>query len=210
MDVALRTGHNDIVSRRCQTEMFGKLDVVKQWRGRRTASVSAATPWGESHIIVFCGSGERVHGLKGTGGGRTIVPSKILAYHTITDTWIDVGDLPENIEATTALSCRDKLLISGGRSPEELCVTELLWGKPRPFAVSFGLLGYAALGVYLVVLMLVGFYFTRREKTSNDFLLGGRRIPWWAAGLSLLATEASSIGFMATPAKAYPCAIVVS
>src|SRR5690606_30918590 len=47
------------------------------------------------------------------------------------------------------------------------------------------------------------FYFAKNGKNTDDFFLGGKRIPWWAAGLSLMATQVSAIGFMATPAKTF-------
>ncbi|MBN1590618.1 MAG: sodium:solute symporter, partial [Pirellulales bacterium] len=75
--------------------------------------------------------------------------------------------------------------------------------QAAPFEARFGVLDYVALVGYLAVLVLIGLYFTRREESSGDFFLGGRRIPWWAAGLSLLATQVSSIGFMAVPAKSF-------
>ncbi len=67
----------------------------------------------------------------------------------------------------------------------------------------FGALATGTLIIYMALLVAIGFYFSRREKTSGDFFLGGRRIPWWAAGLSLMATQVSSIGFMTIPAKSY-------
>ena len=66
-----------------------------------------------------------------------------------------------------------------------------------------GALDFGTLALYLAILVAVGFYFSRRENSTAQFFLGGRRIPWWAAGLSLLATQVSSIGFMAIPAKSY-------
>ena len=59
------------------------------------------------------------------------------------------------------------------------------------------------LAVYLLALVGMGVYFSRREKTTDDFFLGGQRIPWWAAGLSIFGTQLSAITFMAIPAKAY-------
>jgi len=49
----------------------------------------------------------------------------------------------------------------------------------------------------------MGIYFSRREKSTDDFFLGGRRVPWWAAGLSIFGTQLSAITYMAIPAKAY-------
>lgn len=64
-------------------------------------------------------------------------------------------------------------------------------------------MNYVTLGIYLVLTLVVGLYFTGREKTTDDFFLGGRRVPWWAAGLSIFGTQLSAITFMAIPAKAY-------
>jgi SSS family transporter len=70
-------------------------------------------------------------------------------------------------------------------------------------AQSFGKLNYAVVGAYLAVLVAMGFYFARREKTTDDFFLAGKRIPWWAAGLSIFGTQLSAITYLAMPARAY-------
>ena len=47
---------------------------------------------------------------------------------------------------------------------------------------------------------------TRRGKDAhniNDYLLAGRSMPWWAAGLSVMATQASAITFIGTTGIAY-------
>jgi SSS family transporter len=40
-------------------------------------------------------------------------------------------------------------------------------------------------------------------KTTGDFFLGGQKIPWWAAGLSIFGSKLSALTFIAIPAKAY-------
>ncbi len=57
--------------------------------------------------------------------------------------------------------------------------------------------------VLLVLLIFVGIYFGREEKSTADFFLGGRKIPWWAACLSFVATEISAITLISVPAIAY-------
>ena len=52
-------------------------------------------------------------------------------------------------------------------------------------------------------LTLIGWYFSRKQKTSDDYFKGGGRIPWFVAGLSIFGTALSAITFMAIPAKAY-------
>jgi len=62
---------------------------------------------------------------------------------------------------------------------------------------------YSVLGLLLVLLMVVGFYFGREEKSTHDFFLGGRKIPGWAACLSFVATEISAVTLISVPAIAY-------
>ena len=62
---------------------------------------------------------------------------------------------------------------------------------------------YAVLILLLALLIVVGLYFGREEKSTNDFFLGGRKIPWWAACLSFVATEISAVTIISVPAIAY-------
>ena len=66
-----------------------------------------------------------------------------------------------------------------------------------------GWINWIVLGGYLALLIGVGIYFTKREKSTEDFFLAGRRIPWWAAGLSIFGTQLSAITYLAMPARAY-------
>ena len=68
---------------------------------------------------------------------------------------------------------------------------------------GFGAANWAVLAAYLLVLVGMGAYFSRREKSTEDFFLAGRRIPWWAAGLSIVGTGLSAMTFMSVPAFAY-------
>ena len=62
---------------------------------------------------------------------------------------------------------------------------------------------YSLVLLLLGLLIFVGIYFGREEKTTDDFFLGGRKIPWWAACLSFVATEISAVTLIAVPAVAY-------
>ncbi|MFZ5448171.1 MAG: sodium:solute symporter family transporter [Thermodesulfobacteriota bacterium] len=62
---------------------------------------------------------------------------------------------------------------------------------------------YTVVAGALVLLVLVGIYFGREEKSTNDFFLGGRKIPWGAACLSFVATEISAVTLISVPAVAY-------
>ncbi|PYM32862.1 MAG: hypothetical protein DME15_12720, partial [Candidatus Rokuibacteriota bacterium] len=62
---------------------------------------------------------------------------------------------------------------------------------------------YAVLGGSLVVLLAIGFTFTKRQHDTVDFFLARRRVPGWAACLSFLATEISAVTIISVPATAY-------
>lgn len=59
--------------------------------------------------------------------------------------------------------------------------------------------------VYLGAMIGVGVYWYLRDRqgTASEFFLGSRAIPFWAAGVSLYATNTSSISYIAIPAKAF-------
>lgn len=48
-----------------------------------------------------------------------------------------------------------------------------------------------------------GFYFARRQKSSDQYFSGSKTIPAWAIGISIFATLISSVTFLAYPAAAY-------
>jgi SSS family solute:Na+ symporter len=55
--------------------------------------------------------------------------------------------------------------------------------------MTFTLLDWAAILGYLLITFLVAFYFRRRSaKSTKDYFVAGRRVPWWLAGTSMVAT----------------------
>lgn len=64
-------------------------------------------------------------------------------------------------------------------------------------------LDLVVLAAYFAATMGVGAYFYRRTRSRDGFAAGGRALPGWACGLSILATYLSSISFLALPGKAF-------
>src|SRR5712692_8421803 len=62
---------------------------------------------------------------------------------------------------------------------------------------------YAILLGSLATLVAMGGAFSGEQRGTADFFLARRRIPWWAACLSSLATEISAVTIIAVPATAY-------
>ena len=52
---------------------------------------------------------------------------------------------------------------------------------------------------YLAVVFLLGLCFMRGQRDSEDYFVGGRKMNWWAVGVSLFATAFSSLSFVALP-----------
>ena len=62
---------------------------------------------------------------------------------------------------------------------------------------------YAVVVACLLALLAIGGAFTRQQRETTDFFLARRRIPWWAACMSFLATEISAVTIISVPATAY-------
>lgn len=58
--------------------------------------------------------------------------------------------------------------------------------------------------IYLAAILFFGisFYF-KKGRTTDDYIVGGQKLPSWAIGMSIFATFVSSISFLALPGKAY-------
>lgn len=128
----------------------------------------------------------------------------ILAYNTITKQWFVYDSLPSQIPVT-ALAFKDQdhyVIVSGEVSPG-IRTPSVQSFKIADAAHPFGVLNYSILALYLLISVLIGIYFARKQKSTEDYFVGGGRIPWWAAGLSVFGTLLSAITFMAIPAKAF-------
>ncbi len=74
---------------------------------------------------------------------------------------------------------------------------------PSPAGGALTWPDYAILAASLLALLVIGSAFTRQQQGTSDFFLARRRIPWWAACLSFLATEISAVTIISVPATAY-------
>jgi Na+/proline symporter len=64
-------------------------------------------------------------------------------------------------------------------------------------------LDWVVLVSWLVLLISYGLWRSRGSNTVNQFLLAGKTMPWYAMGLSIMATQAGAITFISTPGQAY-------
>jgi SSS family solute:Na+ symporter len=64
-------------------------------------------------------------------------------------------------------------------------------------------LDLAIIGMYLLSMIGVGIYFSRRNRNSEQFTTASGQIPGWALGLSFYATFLSAITFLGDPGKSF-------
>lgn len=61
--------------------------------------------------------------------------------------------------------------------------------------------------VYLVGMLVCGLFATRRRRSQDEYFLGGRRIPWSVAGISVVASLLSSLSYLAEPGEVWKSGI---
>src|SRR6516164_4758464 len=66
--------------------------------------------------------------------------------------------------------------------------------RPLDWAVMFG---------WLVFLVSYGLWRGRGSGSVSQYLLAGKTMPWYAMGLSIMATQAGAISFISTTGQAY-------
>jgi solute:Na+ symporter, SSS family len=62
---------------------------------------------------------------------------------------------------------------------------------------------WLAIALYLGSTIAIGLWLSRKQEDLDDYFLGGRNIPWWAALMSMVATETSAATFLGAPEQGY-------
>ncbi|MGZ5200672.1 MAG: sodium:solute symporter family transporter [Telluria sp.] len=143
----------------------------------------AALPTGQAHVLYL---------VRPLDGG---VPQE-WSYQTITGSWADQAPAASaGAGAATGWGSAIVWANGAGLSYLELAADKRLL---KPF-------DWFVIVAYLCGMLGIGWYCYAREKRNStaDFFVGGRKIPFWAAGISLYAANTSSISYIAIPAKAF-------
>jgi len=67
----------------------------------------------------------------------------------------------------------------------------------------FGFWDWAVVAAYMIGTTMVGHRLKGRQKSTRDFFLGGRSMPWYAVSASTIATTISAVTFIGVPALVY-------
>jgi SSS family transporter len=62
---------------------------------------------------------------------------------------------------------------------------------------------YLVIAGYLLAITAFGSWFARFQRSTRDYFLTGRSVPWWAICFTIVATETSTLSFIGVPAGAY-------
>ena len=65
---------------------------------------------------------------------------------------------------------------------------------------EFGALNWSILITYIVANLALGAVIGKKIDTADDFYLGQKQTPWWAIGISVIATYVSAMTFLGAPA----------
>lgn len=69
--------------------------------------------------------------------------------------------------------------------------------------MGFTVLDFLVIVLYLAAVAVFGIWSAGTQKSTTDYFLGGRNMPWWAILFSVVATETSTLTFISIPAVAY-------
>ena len=146
---------------------------------------------GQAHVIY----------LLDARSGTDAAP-KMMTYQTITGSWATLP-VPGVAPASASAAWDNGLLLANPAADGAGIAFSSLQIQSSKLLLRW--LDWVVMAIYLGAMVGIGLYFYLREKRGStaDFFVGGRSIPFWAAGVSLYATNTSSISYIAIPAKAF-------
>jgi len=77
--------------------------------------------------------------------------------------------------------------------------------------MQFAPIDYAIFIVYAIVIVGIAFWVTRKgEKTSEDYFLASKSLPWWAIGASLIAANISAEQFIGMSGSGFAIGLAIA
>ena len=175
----------------------------------RPLAGAAAFPVGQACIAIMGGASSPKASLF-PEDSEAQTNSHPLLFHVITDAWCSF-DQPQNITFARVTT------LGSGLTSKSIVLSNTQGGsetKASEFQIirtarSLKLLDYIVIAGYFCFIALIGYFASRKHgKSSADFSLAGRNVPWWVAGISMFATGASALSMMSAPALAFASNLV--
>jgi N-acetylneuraminic acid mutarotase len=184
------------------------------------AAPSPAFTTGQTHLLLFGGDNGNYFDQnaslqqKHPGFSR-----EVWMYNSLTDSWSTIGNVITEKKAdaesnplastwapvtTTAVVWNGNLVLPGGEVRPGTRTNRVLMATPVQPPGGFHMFDWTIVGIYFLLVIAISVIVSRNmQRTTSGFFLGGGKIPWWAAGLSIFGSKLSALTFIAIPAKAY-------
>lgn len=78
---------------------------------------------------------------------------------------------------------------------------------------NFAVLDFVIVAVYAVMIIGLGFFFSRskgKEKSTEDYFLAGKSLPWWAIGASLIAANISAEQYIGMSGSGFASGLAIA
>ena len=183
------------------------------------AAPNPGIPLGFADVLFFSGDdGENFFRQTELKDDHPGFPEILYRYNLITDVWTTAGAFPKARPVdlgqyrnsgtwppvtTPVVRWRGDYVIPSGEVRPGVRTPKAMSVQPKVAPGRFGLVNWLVLVGYLSVLVWIGVYCSKRGKGTEDFFVGGRRVPWWATGLSIFGTMLSAITYLALPARSF-------
>lgn len=76
--------------------------------------------------------------------------------------------------------------------------------------MSFTAIDYVAFVGYIIGVVIFAMYMSRREETSEDYFLAGRKLTWFLIGISLIASNISTEHFVGMAGAGYDTGLAIA
>jgi SSS family solute:Na+ symporter len=73
----------------------------------------------------------------------------------------------------------------------------------KEFWMGFTVIDYVVVIAYLIGVAIFGVLTAGKQRSTKDYFVGGRKIPWLVVSFAIVATETSTITFISIPGIAY-------
>jgi SSS family transporter len=131
---------------------------------------------------------------------------KLLAYHTVTTKWFELGDVPGGAWSAPPVLLPDSdssfLLCQRDGATSGPC-----WRARLVRTERFSPINYVVLAVYIACLLIAAAVMMvrsrRQQQSADSYFKGDGKLPWWAVGVSIYAAMFSAISLIAGPAVSY-------
>ncbi|MHC4214366.1 MAG: sodium:solute symporter family transporter, partial [Planctomycetota bacterium] len=70
-------------------------------------------------------------------------------------------------------------------------------------AQGLAIIDYVIILCYAGMIISIGVYFSKRQTSTDEYFAGGRSMPSWVIGMSVMATSVSSVTFLAYPGEGF-------